>query len=415
LAGFATKKPFHDYINRNVHKLGHDVWLSTNGIALFDDQGNLLGYRGADMDITEWKRAEEVLRESEERYRLIVEAVPMLAWRCDAAGLIIDANNRWLEYTGQSQDAVRGTGWTAALHPDDRAHALRQVNTGLASGSVQAEGRVRRATDGQYRWHLARALPVKDAHGKIVAWFGCAADTEDQKRAEEALRQTNEQLEQKILERTAKLRSLAAEMTKAEHRERRRIAHLLHEDLQQRLVAMKYRTESLLHSAGGGAVAETAKHLTDALDESIQLTRTLTTSLAPPVLYELGLRPLLEWLAGDVERQCGLAVRVTGQKAIHLSSDEMQAFAADAVRELLLNVSKHSGVKSAEIRITPTGKKRVTVEVRDKGKGVTNSHNQTEHFGLFSIRERAEAIGIGFDISSHPGKGTCATLTLATV
>jgi len=95
---------------------------------------------------------------------------------------------------------------------------------------------------------------------------------------------------------------------------------------------MKYRTESLLHSAGGGAVAETAKTPYRRIRRIHPTHSDPDNQSGPPVLYELGLRPLLEWLAGDVERQCGLAVRVTGQKAIHLSSDEMQAFAADAVR-----------------------------------------------------------------------------------
>jgi signal transduction histidine kinase len=90
----------------------------------------------------------------------------------------------------------------------------------------------------------------------------------------------------------------------------------------------------------------------------------------------------------------------------------MRDFAFDSVRELLLNVTKHAGVKTAEIRIRPVEKNRIAVEVRDKGRGVAKKGEPRDRFGLFSIRERAEAMGIGFDISSRPGKGTCVALSM---
>lgn len=139
-------------------------------------------------DVTAQRETARALRENEERYRLMVEAIPMMAWKCDAAGLLIEANNRWYEYTGQTREEARGHGWMAALHPDDRAQTLQKVKDDVAGGLIyQTEYRLRRAMDGRYRWHLARALPVKDAQGNILSWFGCAADIDDQKRVEEHL------------------------------------------------------------------------------------------------------------------------------------------------------------------------------------------------------------------------------------
>ena len=137
---------------------------------------------------TEWRRAEEALQGSEERFRLLVEAIPQPIWRSDADGNVIEFNRRWHEYTGQTVEEAKGSGWAKALHPDEAATVVKKVRAGITSGAaIEIVNRLRRASDGSYRWHLARAVPMNDRGGKIIGWFGCATDIEDQKRAEEAL------------------------------------------------------------------------------------------------------------------------------------------------------------------------------------------------------------------------------------
>ena len=162
---------------------------------------------------TEWRRTEEALQESEERFRLLVEAIPQPIWRSDADGNVIEFNRRWHEYTGQTAEEAKGSGWTKALHSDEAAMVVKKVRAGITSGAaIEIVNRLRRASDGSYRWHLARAVPMNDRGGKIIGWFGCATDIDDQKRAEEALRQSEEalqkahdELEQRVEERTAEL------------------------------------------------------------------------------------------------------------------------------------------------------------------------------------------------------------------
>jgi signal transduction histidine kinase len=170
----------------------------------------------------------------------------------------------------------------------------------------------------------------------------------------------------------------------------------------------------LKDSVESAAALRTADRTIHELTEAIELTRDLTSRLVPPVLYLLGLRPALETLTKEMAANFSLAVQIKGLRKFRLPSDEISHFAFDAVRELLLNVAKHAGVKSAEIRIRHAGKKSIAVEVRDKGKGIVARKDQNGHFGIFSIRERAEAMGIGFDISSSPGKGTSVALILPT-
>ena len=148
----------------------------------------------------------ETLRESEERYRLLAESIPQMLWRADVHRQTIECNHRWCEYTGQSPEEARGLGWMKTLHPDDVAQAAEQVQAAqAASEPYQAEYRVRRASDGSYRWHLSRAIPMKDEDGSITGWFGSVTDIEDQKRAEEALKKAHDELEQRVKERTAEL------------------------------------------------------------------------------------------------------------------------------------------------------------------------------------------------------------------
>jgi len=158
----------------------------------------------------------QALRASEARYRVLVETIPQLAWRSSADGLEIECNRRWFEYTGQTPRDVQGHGWLAAVHPDDRlnvvAHAAR---AGYTKEPYQVEYRLRRAADGSYRWHLARAIAALNAAGEVECWFGSAMDIEDLKQAQEILKTAHdEQLlrHQAELAHVARL-SMMGEMT----------------------------------------------------------------------------------------------------------------------------------------------------------------------------------------------------------
>jgi PAS domain S-box-containing protein len=135
-------------------------------------------------DITERKRAVEAILESEARLRQHMDAMPQMVYTSPADGMTDYVNWRWQEYTGLSWELCLGTGWVERLHPDDRERAQRRWMEAVKAGQpFETEYRLRRK-DGQYRWHLSRAIPIRDDQRQIVKWIGTSTDIHDRKEAE---------------------------------------------------------------------------------------------------------------------------------------------------------------------------------------------------------------------------------------
>jgi two-component system, sensor histidine kinase and response regulator len=143
-------------------------------------------------DITERKRAEEALRESEQRWRSLTEALPQLVWSATPDGACDYFSMQWTQFTGVPEIHLLGWQWMETLHPDDR-EPTRQfwTNSVAGRGPYDVEYRVRR-TDGEYRWFKTRGVPIRDSEGSVVKWFGTCTDITDLLRTEEALRESEE-------------------------------------------------------------------------------------------------------------------------------------------------------------------------------------------------------------------------------
>ncbi|MBD0372828.1 MAG: PAS domain S-box protein [Pyrinomonadaceae bacterium] len=140
------------------------------------------------------KRAERELQESEERYRSLSEAMPQMVWATDAKGSHTYFNHRWYEYTGLSEEESFGFGFANALHADDRTRTLERWERAWRDGEpYEIEYRFYSRPRDEYRWFLGRAVPVRDKTGRVVQWIGTCTDIEEQKRAEAALAELNEE------------------------------------------------------------------------------------------------------------------------------------------------------------------------------------------------------------------------------
>lgn len=174
--------PFRDFELARPTPGGGKRYVSVSGLPVFDDAGTFVGYRGVGRNITERKRSEEMLRQREQELRDIVETMPAMAFVTDPRGRNAIVNRRWVEYTGLG---LEGADSKAAVHPDDALRYGAARRHSLATGEVfEEEVRLRRV-DGEYRWFLGRALPLRDEEGKVLKWYGVHTDIHDRKMAEE--------------------------------------------------------------------------------------------------------------------------------------------------------------------------------------------------------------------------------------
>ena len=157
------------------------------------------------LDITARRATEAALRKSEATFRGLTQAMPNQVWTASADGKLDWVNERVLEYSGIGFNRLLGEGWTRMVHPDDLLSAGPEWARAIHSGTVyQAEFRLHR-TDGSYRWHLARAIPIHDENGHVDHWIGTNTDIENQKRNERELSLLNEDLESRVIARSAEL------------------------------------------------------------------------------------------------------------------------------------------------------------------------------------------------------------------
>lgn len=188
-------------------------WHLSRARPFRDATGAIVRWFGTNTDITAQREMEQSLRASNERFRTLAEAVPQMVWTADPRGEVTSFNRRWDDYTGLPI-AVRQQ-WTASpVHPDDtdRVRAGWQLAVAAGAESYSSEFRLRRAADGEYRWMLSAALPLRDVSGAITEWVGSLTDIDDQKRQAHTL-------ERMVRERTAELEAANTALT-AEVQER---------------------------------------------------------------------------------------------------------------------------------------------------------------------------------------------------
>jgi PAS domain S-box-containing protein len=169
-------------------KNGSAFWAESNIVPIADESGRYSHWVIIQRDISVRMAAEEALREIEERFRVLTEAIPQIVWTARPDGSLDYFNQRWFDYTGLTLEQTQGWGWERVLHPDDLKACVDRWTQAVKTGEIyEIKYRFKRAADGTYRWHLGQAQPVRDAGGNIVKWFGTCTDITELKEGERRL------------------------------------------------------------------------------------------------------------------------------------------------------------------------------------------------------------------------------------
>lgn len=208
-----TKKAF-ELEHRVLREDGSVGWSQSRAVPILDGDGRIADWFGSAEDITVHRRAQDALRESEDRLRVLVEGVPQLVWRADSGGHWTWSSPQWHRYTGLSELESRDNGWMAAVHPDDRAQVMSAWYEGGTAHFFEVECRIRNVDQPDYRWFRGRATPILDAKGRVVEWLGTFTDVNDLRTLQGRQEVLLAELQHRVRNIMAVIRNIAARTAK---------------------------------------------------------------------------------------------------------------------------------------------------------------------------------------------------------
>jgi PAS domain S-box-containing protein len=367
-----------------------------------------VGYRAALIDLSERRAAERALERSTQRQTLALAASGAGSFEYEWPQAAFTASPAFAEILGvplaEVPEGREFWAWLQLrLDPDEHAERQR-LHAAFIAGEVASFGVEFRVRRGDGRWIWVRVLSHaadRAGDGVVTRVVGVLLDISlERQRIAEAER------------RAVQLRALSAALFRVEADERRELATLLHDDLGQRLVAVRLQLAALARAHRGLDLAPVSA----ILDDAHQTVRSLSFQLSPPILHELGLVAALRWLAGEMQARYGLQVELAAGAEPPTMTNERRFLLFRSVRELLINVVKHAGTDRARVEVRG-GEVDVEITVSDAGRGylVEPGGAPREHsrsFGLFSVAERVDALGGRLTIDSEPGRGTRVRLRL---
>jgi PAS domain S-box-containing protein len=392
------------------HLDGITRWVEATGHVAFDN-GRAVRLVGTVRDVTERAFADERLRASEERFRELANNIDQFVWTCDRLGYATWYNDRWYQYTGTTFAAMKDEGWTRVVHPAHVERVMSRVPQCIQEGRVWEDTFPIRGKDGQYRWFLSRAIPIRDVNGQIIRWFGSNTDVTELRDLQEALKEADLRKDELL----ARTRKLAENLATVRESERRAAALRLHEGVAQELYAAQLSVQQLeRRGRGRSGIMEIANELSRIIDQSLDHVRNLTDDLYPTSLVHLSLSKALEQLGYQFAKRSGVKVVVDQLPDFPELDAESRVLFFRAAQEALANVARHAEASTVSITLE-ADTERTAMLVVDDGKGIAADDLQKAgSLGLIGIRERFVAAGGGATIERGAACGTCLTVFLPT-
>jgi PAS domain S-box-containing protein len=422
---------------------GRFRWFLTRAVPVPDETGQVMKWYGTSTDVDDRRRVEEEreiarIEATTERIRIeaLMEVLPVGVALVDESGGNVQSNIMYDQIWGEPRPEARsvdGYGkykawWIDSgrqVQPDEWASARAVKKGESVTGQMM---RIERF-DGTTAFVMNSAVPIHDVDGKITGSAVVILDITERIEIEQALKQTKDELEDKVRERTAELmllledleksrdelRKLASELVLAEERERKKISVTLHDEVAQTLAATRMRIDLLRSKPGDDDSRRAIDEAQQLLVQAIRETRALMTDISNPVLYDMGLRVAVQSLTEEVTAQKGISVSCSFGGRLTSLTQDLEVMIFQLVKELVQNIVKHSGARKASIRIVEE-RDDINVVVADDGQGFDvgniGSVGVNGGFGLFSIRERVKSYHGKIKIESEPGKGSEVTVML---
>jgi PAS domain S-box-containing protein len=335
--------------------------------------------------------AQMIMRESEERFRLVANTAPALIWMSGVDKRCTYFNERWLEFTGRSLESELGNGWTDSVHPEDLSRCWNIWNEAFDRREpFQLEYRLRRH-DAQYRWVFDSGVPRFNLDGSFAGFIGSCVDITERRQAE------------------AILSSFSQRLIQAQEQERTAVGRELHDDVNQRVVLAALNLDVLISQGDVAIPAEVKSEITLVMGQLRELAsdiQALSYRLHSSKLEQLGLRGAAASFCREVSAKHKVKVDFEFEAVPQNVPTEISLSLFRVMQEALQNSTKHSGSTHFQVSLTG-GSDEIKLTVRDSGKGFDPQEVlNAKGIGLASMKERMKLVNGQLFIQTEPGRGT---------
>jgi PAS domain S-box-containing protein len=379
------------YETTRITKAGKSIEVSLTISVVKDGAGKCVGHATIARDITGRKLAEQQVRESEERFRLVANTAPVLIWTSGADKLCNYFNKPWLDFTGRTLEEELGNGWTEGVHPEDVDSCLRTyIEAFDRREQFEMQYRLRRH-DGEYRWLFDIGVPRFNQDDSFAGYIGSCIDVTERKRAEEALS------------------TIGRRLIEAHEEERTWIGRELHDDINQRLALLAVELDLWRKAESRSNFSEHLSHAQSRIKEISKDVQALSHRLHSSKLDYLGLTAAARSFCKELSEKAQVDVQFHHSAVPSIMPKEVSLCLFRVLQEALQNATKHSGVRvfHVNLRGIPDG---LELTVSDDGIGFDEQEGfSRQGLGLISMRERLQMVDGVLEIRTHPGGGTAVS------
>jgi PAS domain S-box-containing protein len=391
-------------------KSGEIIWIQDRGQIVCAADGQVEYISGVFFDITERRKMEEALRESENRFASFMRYLPGIAFMRDIEGRYLYVNETWKRVQQRRPDAPTETSSPDADPARQAALLLESDRRVLALGEPVQSIQEISQDDGAHIW-LVNKFPIFDQDSQPILIGAVGVDITRRRRAEEALWESEQ-----------RLRHLTSQLFTAQERERKRISMELHDELGQGLAVLKLQIRAIERNLAADQedLREECRNLLEYLDGVIDNVRRLSRDLSPAILEDLGLQSSLKFLLEGVSKHYKVSHTFEVEGLDQLFSLDAQIIIYRICQECLTNISKHAAASEVSLAVQRQADGLVNIILEDNGRGFDPAQISARRpagrgLGLAALNERARMLGGTLEISSRPGTGTRVTVAIPMV